>query len=64
MTIAERQYLTGRIRELAQFVARGRPGLMNFDSEEELLRMLSLEVVPIPATEKPIRLKRKQSQIG
>ena len=59
MTIAERHYLTGRIRELAQYVAKGRPGLMSFDSEEEFLRMLSLDVVPVPVTDKPIRIKRR-----
>jgi len=59
MSKQERHYLTGRIQALANFVARGRSGQMNFESEEEFLRMLSLDIVPIPMTDRPIRVKRK-----
>ena len=59
MTTSERMYLSGKIRELARHVSRGSSTTMDFDSEEQFLRMLSLEVVPVPATNQPIRIKRK-----
>ena len=48
MTADERHFLTRKIEQLAKLLTRARSVQMEFDSEEQFLRMLSLEPARIP----------------
>ena len=48
MTADERHFLTRKIEKLARLLTRAKPVQMEFDSEEQFLRMLSLEPVRVP----------------
>ena len=48
MTADERHFLTRKIEKLARLLTRARPVQMEFDSEEQFLRMLSLEPARVP----------------
>jgi hypothetical protein len=55
MTADERHFLTGKLERLARLVTTAMPARMQFASEEQFLRMLSLEPIPLQVSQRPRR---------
>lgn len=59
MTASERDFLSTKLSQLAAYLSRAAKTRMCFDSEEQFLRMLSLEPaaikVPVRRDSRPVR---------